>query len=124
MFFSYVKIELKNIELYLINKELRFAPQDIEVEIANPNIYSLDNVYLKILNPNIEADVYFIENILDKSKIKIIFKSKINKTMNKEHISNLSFSISFRCKGKEYYFNSSLPMIIKSMLKTKTDLDF
>jgi len=122
--FSYIKLNILNIELFLTKKELRLAPQDIEFEISNPNIYSLENIYIKILNPNIESDSYFIDWIGEKKKMNISIKAKINKSPNKEHVSNINISVSFSCNGKEYSFNSIIPITIKSMMKTTTNLDF
>lgn len=123
--FQYATKDIQPLTLALIKNIFRNRQETIELEIANPNEYSAENIIVKIMNDNIESEQYDLDLLETKRKTSFSIRGKFKKTQNYEDNKNLFCMISFETNGKQYKSNLiKLPITIKSMYEMKDNTIF
>ena len=123
--FQKITTPIKNLKIQLDKTDYRYRLEIIELEIANPNEYPIENVNIEILNGNIESDLFILDWLDAKRKTTISIQSRFKKTLLQEDVENLTFSISYKCNEKTKRHQVTLPIKMKSMfeMKDKTIFD-
>lgn len=121
MLFKKVDFNIERPDIILTNNSFRYAVQNIDMEIGNPNEYLMEDIYISILNTNYDAEENTIKipEIKAKSKILILFKGKFKQTRIKREREWLSVEIRCTVRSNDYKFETDCPIILKSMIETK-----
>lgn len=98
----------------------RYASQEILIEIGNPNNEDLSEVYITILNSNIDCEksTLHLSNLKKKLKETITFTGKFKQTSNNFEKENLKFGIRYIIKSQQFIREINLPINMISMVKT------
>lgn len=107
--------------LVLQNDQFRFALQNIDLELVNPNDKVIEQVYISIHNSNFEseASTVRIEKVGAKSKNHVQFFGKLNPTKNEFEKQFLKLGIEFEIEGQQFSTETDLKINLKSMIETK-----
>lgn len=123
--FQKILSSIKEIELKLLKTLYRYKLENIELEITNPNKYSVTNIVVKINTPNIDSESYHIDFIDGKRKTSFSIQGRFARPLNSSDIKNLNFIVSFECNGKPYRnIEITLPIKMKSMFTLKDQTIF
>lgn len=123
--FSKITKEIEPLDIQLLKTTYRYRLELIEIEIANPNDYPVENVLIKILNSNVESAPYHLDWLDSKNKFTFSVEGRFRKTHNSDDAAHLNLSISLDChgKGQEEYL-AKLSITMKSMFEMKDDTIF
>jgi len=123
MIFKKVDFVVEKPDVILKNNSFRYAVQSIDIEIGNPNEYSMEDIYISILNTNFEAEETTIKlpEIKTKNKVSISFKGKFKQTSINREREMLNIEIGCSINSYNYKFETDYPIVLKSMIETKGD---
>jgi hypothetical protein len=123
--FKKILSSIKDIELRLLKTQYRYKLERIELEITNPNGYSVTNIVVKINTPNVDSETYYLDFIDGKRKTSFFIQGRFTRGLNSSDIKNLNFIISFECNGKSFQnIKITLPIKMKSMFTLKDQTIF
>jgi hypothetical protein len=97
MSFQKISARIEDLELLLTKSSYRYRLEVIDLEIANPNEYPVENIMIEILNSNIESEVYRLDWLDAKRKASLSIQGRFKKTQNEDDVKNLSFIVTFEC---------------------------
>ena len=123
MIFKKVDFVVEKPDVILKNNLFRYAVQGVDMEIGNPNEYSMEDIYISILNTNFETEKTTIKlpEVKKKSKVSISFKGKFKQTSINREREILNIEISCLINSNNYKFETDCPIVIKAMIETKGD---
>ena len=123
--FERVNIDVKYPLLVIKENEFRNSVKtNINLEISNANEYEIKHLEVSILNTNIKGtqkDVH-IDNIDKLDTINITFND-LRITKNDKYNEKVTLKIKFKLLDKEFEKDYEIPIVIKSMMENKMDLD-
>ena len=122
--FRKVSEEPKEILFYLEQNTFRYSVKSsILFNLGNVNDYEVNNVEIGIRNNNIESEYVKFRRIKAKDKINIEIPARFKKTISKKESEFLMARISYQFLGKTYIQDKEFPIIMKSIIQRKADLD-
>lgn len=117
--FESVTQPVQELSIILVNNKFRYREEEINIEVGNPNQSKVENVQISVLNNNIEAEPLKLDNLgiseLRRASINALFK----KTNITEDQTNISFLVSFYCRGERHSFTIIKPIEMKTMFEVK-----
>jgi hypothetical protein len=112
-------------ELVIRNNEFRYSSvSSIKLLFKNHNEYSIENVELTIMSPNVRWDegIHLLDNVNKESQTEVsLNKVRITKTHNSSEKLNIRMKFSFL--GKEYEQNYEFDIKIKATQESTFDFD-
>jgi len=117
---------IKDLTIVLIKTTYRYKLETIELEIANPNESSAENITVEIINSNIESEVYPLDWLEGKRKTSAAIQARFKKTQSQDDSKYLNISLTFESNGERHQCEPiKLPITMKSMfeIKDKTIFD-
>ena len=122
--FRKVSEEPKEILFYLEQNTFRYSVKSsILFNLGNINDYEINNVEIGIRNSNIESEYVKLKRIEAKEKINVKIPVRFKKTISKKESEFLMARISYQFLGKTYLQDKEFPIIMKSIIQRKADLD-
>lgn len=118
------KIQIQNPLFSILRNNYRYKAEEVDFEFGNVNDNPIENITFKILNSNIEADIYSLKWIDAKSKTDIKIKARFKKTTIKDDEINLKVLITFQIAGRVYENTYNLPIKMVSMVELKDSTIF
>ncbi|GEM_PF-1565869 len=123
--FERVNIDVKYPLVVIKQNEFRSSVKtNVNLEISNANEYEIKQLEVSILNANIKGtqkDIY-IDNI-DKLQTTNVIFNDLRITKNNNYSEKIVLKIKFNLLDKEFEKEYEIPIVIKSMMENKMDLD-
>lgn len=122
--FEKVLVEPKEIIIHLLKNAFRYSVKsNIELEIVNINDYEITDIAVDILNSNVESQIQRVKQISPKNKYVLEIPSRFKKTPDEKEKNFLLLKISYQIIEKMYSQQNEIPIVIKSMVEQKTNLE-
>jgi hypothetical protein len=117
--FEKVKPDFVTLSLILLDNMYRYANQNINIEIGNPNNEVVTEIYVSIQNSNFETEKPTIDlsELLPKTKDVIKFIGRFKQTNNKFEKENLKLSVRYVIKEQQFNMEINLSIVMISMVE-------
>ena len=110
---------VRDLTVLLVNNQFRYRMETVELEIGNPNEYTVENIYITTLNSNFEMESQKIDWLNSGRNISLPVRGLFKQTPNPEERTSLSFHIRYECHGERHIQNIKLPIEIKAMVEMR-----
>jgi len=122
--FSKMMAEPKEILVNLSQNTFRYSVKSIiKLDIGNINEYEIVNIVIDIRNSNIECQTPKVMRVEPKGRVQVEILARFKKTPDKKETNYLLMRIRYQFLGKDYIQNVEAPIIIKSIIEGKSDLE-
>ena len=122
--FNKIMAEPKEILVYLSQNTFRYSVKStIKLDIGNINEYEIVNIVIDIRNSNVECQSPKVTRVEPKGRVQVEIPARFKKTLNKKETSYLLMRIGYQFLGKDYIQDVEAPIVIKSMIEGKADLE-
>lgn len=122
--FNKIMVEPKEVLVYLSQNTFRYSVKStIKLDIGNINEYEIVNIVIDIRNSNIKYQSPKVPRVEPKGRVQVEIPSRFKKTLNNKETNSLLIRIRYQFLGKDYIQNEEVPIVIKSMIEGKADLE-
>lgn len=110
---------VQDLTVLLMNNQFRYRKEIVELEIGNPNEYSVENIYITTLNSNFDIEPQKVEWLNSERNLPLSINGLFRQSPNPEEKTSLSFLIRYECHGDKHTQTVKLPIDMKAMVELR-----
>jgi len=116
-------IPTEDLTVLLLNNEFRFRKEKVNLEIGNPNDFSVEQIYINILNSNVVCEPIVIPNLPGKSNTTVEVDVKFNLASIPDDQTHLRLKIRFHCRDERFTLDIKKPITMRKFVdQTSPDI--
>jgi len=110
---------VQDLTVIMTRNQFRYRMETVELEIGNPNTYTVENIHVTTLNSNFKMETQTIEWLNSGRNIRLPVRGLFKQTHNPEERKLLSFLIRYECHGEKYAQTVKLPIEMIAMVELR-----
>jgi hypothetical protein len=123
MVFEPTGVTIQDLTVILNKAEFRYRNEIVELEIGNPNHTAVEQIFVSLLNGNIECEPERIPSLKSSRNVAVQLKARFKLTNIPEEQNSLRLRIRFIARGEAHVFEVTTPITMKKLVdEISTDI--